>query len=80
MNAFNVVDARAPAERLDAFRVITGVFALGYLLIRLGVFLELGHRSGSAFEGVGVLAGLSTSLGSSTILAVAVVTVVSGIG
>jgi hypothetical protein len=80
MNSFNVVDARAPAERLAAFRVITGVFALGYLLIRLGVFLELGHRSGTAFDSVGVLAGLSTTLSPNTIFAIVVVTVVAGIG
>ena len=80
MNSFNVIDARAPAERLAAFRVITGVFALGYLLIRIRVFLELGHRSDTSFEGVGVLAGLSTTLTSNTILAIIIVTVVAGVG
>jgi len=80
MNSFNIIDARAPAERLAAFRVITGTFALGYLLIRVGVFLELGNRSDSSFEGVGVLAGLSTTLSSDTILAIIVTTVVAGIG
>ena len=39
-----IVDAVAPPERLAMLRVLTGTFAMLYLLVRLPVFLELGDR------------------------------------
>jgi hypothetical protein len=48
------VNVRAPARRLAVFRVLLGTFVTLYLLIRLPVFLELGHRSPNRFVPVGV--------------------------
>lgn len=44
----------APAQRLAAFRLVLGIFVTGYLVVRLPVFLELGDRSATRFEPVGV--------------------------
>ncbi len=50
-----IVDAVAPPERLAMLRILTGTFALAYLLIRLPVFLQLGDRR-TGFDGVGLAA------------------------
>ena len=42
-----------PPERLAMLRILTGVFAVVYLLVRLPVFLQLGDRR-SGFDGVGL--------------------------
>ncbi len=44
----------APAERLAAFRILLALFVVGYLAIRLPVFTDLGDRSATRFEPVGV--------------------------
>jgi hypothetical protein len=53
----------APAERLAAFRIALGVFIAGYLTIRIGVFVELGARSPSRFEPVGIFRLIDEPLG-----------------
>ena len=50
-----LVDTTAPAERLAAFRICVGIFAVTYLTIRFPVFWGLPDKSPSAFEGVGPL-------------------------
>jgi hypothetical protein len=48
-----IVDAVAPPERLAMLRILTGMFAVVYLLVRLPVFLRLGDRR-TGFDGVGL--------------------------
>lgn len=72
------VEARAPAERLAAFRIITGVFAVGYLLLRLPVFVDLASRSDVAFESVGVLTPLSATVPGWTVGCVIAIALASG--
>lgn len=54
--------APAPAERLGALRVVTSLFATGYLAVRLPAFLALADAPASRFEAVGVLAPLDAPL------------------
>ena len=58
----DLVDARAPATRLAAFRIVLGVFVTGYLAIRLPVFLELRARATDRFDPVGGLRALDQPL------------------
>lgn len=51
-----LVDATAPPERLAAFRIAVGIFAVTYLTIRFPVFWGLADKAPSAFAGVGPLA------------------------
>jgi hypothetical protein len=51
--ALPIVDAVAPPERLAMLRILTGGFALVYLVVRLPVFLALADRR-TGFDGVGV--------------------------
>lgn len=74
-----VIDAEAPPERLAAFRILAGVFSVGYLLIRFPVFLGRRGRSADAFEGVGVLSFLDEPLARNTLAALVVVAVVAGV-
>ena len=74
-----VVDVGAPAERLAAFRVLTGAFAVAYLLVRLPVFIELSSRS-SGFEGVGLAWFLAGPVAPWAVGALIVVTLVAGVG
>ena len=76
---FPIVDAVAPAERLAMFRILTAVFALAYLVIRLPVFLQLGDRS-NGFEGVGLAALLDAPVPSAVIDATVAVTLLAGLG
>jgi HTTM domain len=74
-----VLDAEAPGERLAAFRIVAGVFVVGYLVLRLPVFLALGDRPAADFEAVGVLAPLSSPPSRAVLVACIVAAVASGI-
>lgn len=75
-----IVDAAAPPERLAAMRILLGVFSLSYLAIRVHVFVELGERDAGRFDPVGALAWMHTPQPRPVVVAVVVITVVSGIG
>lgn len=69
-------DKPAPPERLAMFRILLGTFTLGYLLIRLPVFLSLADGRPSRFEPVGLLSPLSGPLPSDLVT----VAVISAVG
>jgi hypothetical protein len=60
-------------------RILTGAFAVGYLLVRLPVFLQLGDRR-SGFDGVGLAVLLDRPVEGGVVDAVVVVTLLSGVG
>jgi hypothetical protein len=72
------IDLDAPPERLAAFRMIIGAFALGYLLVRLPAFLDLRDRPASSFDGVGVLAAVRSPMPGEVLVAVIGVSIVAG--
>jgi hypothetical protein len=74
-----IVEAVAPAERLAMLRILTGVFAMAYLLVRLPVFLQLGDRR-SGFDGVGLAMLLDRPVEASAVDAVVVATLLFGVG
>ncbi len=74
-----VLDAAAPAARLAAFRVVVGVFVLAYLVGRLPVFLALADRPAADFDGVGVLARLSSPPSSGVLTAIFVAALATGL-
>ena len=74
-----IVDAVAPGERLAMLRILTGVFAVVYLLVRLPVFLQLGDRR-SGFDGVGVAMLLEGPVEAGVVDAVVVATLLVGVG
>jgi hypothetical protein len=74
-----IIDAVAPPTRLAMLRILTGVFALAYLVIRLPVFLQLGDRR-SGFDGVGLASVLGSPVSSLVIDATIVATALTGIG
>jgi hypothetical protein len=53
---------QAPPERLATLRILTGLFAVIYLAVRLPAFLVLADAQPSRFEPVGVLAFLDEPL------------------
>lgn len=71
--------AAAPAERLAAFRVLTGGFAVVYVAVRAPALWALTRRPPSRFEGVGVLALLDDPPGRGLVAVVLAATVVSGL-
>ncbi len=73
-----VIDAVAPPERLAMFRILVGAFAVGYLLVRLPVFLQLGDRR-SGFDGVGVVSMLDRPVAGPVVDAVVMASLLSGI-
>jgi hypothetical protein len=73
-----IVDAQAPPERLAMLRVLTGVFTLGYLMIRLPVFLQLGERE-SGFDGVGIANLLAGPVSQFAVTTAIVATLASGV-
>ncbi len=75
---WRVVDATAPPERLAMLRILTGTFAVVYLLVRLPVFVQLTQRT-SGFDGVGLAVLLSGPLSDAAIMAAIAVTLVSGV-
>ena len=74
-----IIDAVAPPERLAMLRVLTGMFAVVYLLVRLPVFLQLGDRR-SGFDGVGIAALLARPVSSTVVDIVIAVTALAGAG
>lgn len=74
-----IVDAAAPAERLAMLRILTGVFAVVYLLVRLPVFLQLGDRR-SGFDGVGIAMLLDRPVAAGVVDGVVVATLLAGVG
>jgi hypothetical protein len=74
-----IVDAVAPPERLAMLRILTGTFAVSYLVIRLPVFLELSDRR-SGFDGVGLAGLLDGPVSSAVVHAVVAATVLAGTG
>ena len=74
-----IVDAVAPAERLAMLRVLTGTFAVVYLLIRLPVFLQLADR-GTGFDGVGIARLLDGPVPGVLVDATVAVTAACGVG
>jgi hypothetical protein len=66
----------APPERLAMLRILTGLFAIGYLAVRLPVFLALAHADRHAFDPVGVLWFLHTPLSGAAVTALVLVTLV----
>jgi hypothetical protein len=74
-----IVDAVAPGERLAMLRILTGVFAVVYLLVRLPVFLQLGDRR-SGFDGVGVAMLLEGPVEGRIVDAAVVATLLVGAG
>jgi hypothetical protein len=74
-----VVDAVAPPERLAMLRILVGIFALAYLLVRLPVFLQLGDRR-TGFEGVGLAVFIGGPVPSVVVDATIAATALAGIG
>ncbi len=79
MERLPVVDATAPPQRLAMFRILTGGFAVGYLLVRLPAFAELADRDPAGFEPIGVLTPLDGALPRRLVLALIVVTLATGL-
>jgi len=71
--------APAPPERLAALRILVGVFAVGYLLVRTPHLFTVADFDADRFEGVGVLADLGAPLASSVFRALVVGTILAGI-
>jgi hypothetical protein len=74
-----LVNDTAPPERLAAFRILTGVFAVAYLALRSPVFLELRDRR-SGLDPVGVLAGLDGPLAEPVVPIALAVALLTGVG
>lgn len=74
---WRVVDSQAPPERLAMLRVLTGVFVVTYLLIRLPAFVQLAERE-SGFDGVGVASLLNGPVPDPALGALIVTTLLCG--
>jgi hypothetical protein len=70
----------APAERLAVLRILTGLFAFVYLVVRLRAFLALADADRSAFDPVGVLWFLHTPLPGSAVRDLLLVTLLLALG
>jgi len=71
----------APALRLARLRALTGAFTIGYLLVRLRVFLNLADGADRRdFDPVGALWWLHAPLASGVVRAFVVLTLVLGVG
>ena len=68
----------APAERLAIVRVLVGLFACTYLLVRFRYFGDLSRHSPSELSPVGVASWLETPLPSAVTWALAVLALASG--
>ena len=69
----------APPERLAVLRVLSGAFALGYIVIRARAFLSLADADPSRFEPVGVLSPLGSPVPAGVLLGCFAAAVVAGI-
>lgn len=75
---WRTVDVTAPPERLAMLRILTGVFSLVYLLVRLPVFVQLADRE-SGFDGVGLAALLAGPAPDAVIVGAIAVTLCAGV-
>jgi hypothetical protein len=66
---------KAPPERLAVLRLLTGVWAAGYLVVRLPAFLALAHGDRRAFKPVGVLSLLNAPLPAAAVTTTVFVTI-----
>ena len=78
MTTVRSLHADAPPERLAAVRLLSGVFALGYLAVRSPAYLALRGRSPRDFDGVGVLAWMGNPVADSVVVAAMVLALLSG--
>ena len=69
----------APAERLAAFRILTGLFAVGYLLIRLPYFVDVTQLDPARWDPPGVLAWLDSPPSPGVAQAVLALTIATGV-
>lgn len=69
----------APAERLAAFRILTGLFALGFLLIRLPYFVDVTRLDPARWDPPGALALLGSPLAPGVAQALLAVTIATGL-
>ena len=69
----------APAERLAAFRILTGVFAVGYLLVRLPYFIDTTRLDPARWDPPGALAVLDSPPSPGVAQAVLALTIVAGV-
>lgn len=70
----------APAQRLAAFRILTGTFAVGYLLVRLPYFLTVIRLDPARWDPPGALSLLASPLTPGLAQAVLMATILAGIG
>ncbi len=71
----------APPTRLAMFRILTGLFALAYLVVRLPVFLTLTDaESSDALDPVGVLWWLDRPINPGIFTLIVVITLLAGAG
>ena len=75
---WRVVDATAPPERLAMLRILTGLFSVVYLVVRLPVYVQLVERQ-SGFDGVGLVAWLSGPVPDGVIIATIATTLAAGV-
>lgn len=71
--------AEAPAERLSVLRILIGLFALGYLLPRYGMFMRMSDTPAPLFEPVGVAAWLTQPLPTGVFQAILLATLVANV-
>jgi hypothetical protein len=69
----------APAERLATVRILTGSFAVFYLLFGFGAVTDVGRFGASHFAPVGIARVLSTPLPPALVIGIAVVTLLTGL-
>jgi len=74
-----VIDAAAPPERLAMLRILTGAFALVYLLVRLPVFVQLADRR-NGFDGVGLTVLLDGPAAGGLVEFTIAVSILAGVG
>lgn len=75
-----IVDHRAPAERLAAFRIAVGTFVVVYLVGRLPMFAALADRPSADFEPVGLLAPFGEPPHGAVVVGAIAVTLIAGVG
>ena len=76
----SVLTAEAPPERLAAFRVALGAFAVVYLVLRVPVLLDLRDRSAGGFAGVGPLWWRDEPFDDRVLTALILVALAAGVG
>jgi hypothetical protein len=69
----------APASRLAVFRILTGVYAVSYLLVRFREFFRMADGSAAAWDPVGVLWWLDRPLPTRLVQLVVLIAVVLGV-